>query len=92
MGASRIPSYGPRNGQGVALSARASSRSAPCRRHPGTNATAEQNMHLLEVKVDENAETIEELRHDLQKLEIEDLKKVLAHHANALQATEAAHI
>jgi len=49
-------------------------------------------MHLLEVKVDENAETIEELRHDLQKLEIEDLKKVLAHHANALQATEAAHI
>ena len=29
---------------------------------------------------------------DLQKLEIEELKKALADHADALQATEAAHI
>ncbi|KAI9451888.1 hypothetical protein F5148DRAFT_1378754 [Russula earlei] len=100
------------------------------------NATAEQKARLLEVKAEENAETIEHLRHersllaaehkklqqrfkkvseqmdklreeqrvsqkahngrrhalDMQKLEIEELKKALADHADALQATEAAQI
>ncbi|KAH9040398.1 hypothetical protein EDB85DRAFT_1925960 [Lactarius pseudohatsudake] len=105
-------------------------------------ATAEQKARLLEVKADENAETIEHLRHersllvaehkklqqrfkkrlrgerrphqmdklreehrasqkshdsrrhalDLQRIEIEELKKALADQAGALQATEAAHI
>ncbi|KAI0255954.1 hypothetical protein BJV78DRAFT_1279159 [Lactifluus subvellereus] len=101
-----------------------------------SNATAEQKARLLEAKAEENAETIEHLRHersllaaehkklqqrfrnaleqmdklreeqrasqkshndrrhalDLQKLEIEELKKALADQADALQATEAAHI
>ncbi|KAI9458189.1 hypothetical protein BJY52DRAFT_1270268 [Lactarius psammicola] len=99
-------------------------------------ATAEQKARLLEVKAEENAETIEHLRHersllvaehkklqqrfknaseqmdklreehkvsqrshdsrrhalDLQRIEIEELKKALADQAGALQATEAAHI
>jgi myosin protein heavy chain len=122
---------------------------------PTANATAEQKARLLEVKAEENAETIEQLRHersllasehkklqqrfkkamevrtvplnqkaedaerycaqqmdrlreeqrisqkshngrrhalDLQKLEVEELKRALADHADALQATEAAHI
>ncbi|KAH9074702.1 hypothetical protein EDB83DRAFT_2352798 [Lactarius deliciosus] len=99
-------------------------------------ATAEQKARLLEVKAEENAETIEHLRHersllvaehkklqqrfknaseqmdklreehrasqrshdsrrhalDLQRIEIEELKKALADQAGAIQATEAAHI
>jgi len=41
---------------------------------PTANATAEQKARLLEVKAEENAETIEQLRHERSLLAVEHKK------------------